>query len=189
MWNMLIYILRHRGICLSPVTLRQPLMLSSHTVRVILASHVINDTCSKLLAVVMCLNAQRSHKSLLPHTMYPKLHIACKDAQMSSRCFCHHFLLQGSTAWHSTDHLSGVFLLRGVSTTGCRGLVCQHSCCRPTSLPILLNDILPAKQQSLWQLAALYTSLCILSVVISDSIHKEKGSTVNWYCIEKDMGF
>ncbi|KAA6416970.1 MAG: hypothetical protein FRX49_13070 [Trebouxia sp. A1-2] len=66
---------------------------------------------------------------------------------------------QGNKAWRIAHHLSGIFLLRGVSTTRCRGLVPQHSCCRSIPLPILLDHILPAKQQPLWQLAALYIRL------------------------------
>ena len=122
----------------------------------------------------MCLNGSSTTVSKEPVATHnaPKLHIACKTADMFSRCFRHHFLLQGSTAWHSTDHLSGIFLLRGVSITRCRGLVCQHVCCRSTSLPILLNHILSAKQQSLWQLAALYMSLCILSVLLLSVLRK-----------------
>ena len=140
----------------------------------------------KLLAVIMCLNGSstivaKDPVAIVTHTV-PKLHIACKTAHMFSRCFCHHFLLQVKKAWRSTDHLSGIFLLRGVPITGCRDQVCQHICCRSTSLPILLNHILPAKQQSLWQLAALCMSLCIVSVLLlcfSHDTHKGKGSTVD----------
>ncbi len=133
---------------------------------------------TQMLAVMICPKGSNTRSAKEPVATHnaPKLHIVCKNAHMFSRCFCHHFLLQGSTAWHSTDHLSGIFLLRGISITGCRGLVCQHVCCRSTSLPILLNHILPAKQQSLWQLAALYISLCTLSVLMLSGLHKRKAA-------------
>lgn len=110
--------------------------------------------------------AQRSATGSFATYSAPQEYNACQTAQVFSCCFCHHSLLQGNKAWRIAHHLSGIFLLRGVSTTRCRGLVPQHSCCRSIPLPILLDHILPAKQQPLWQLAALYISMRILSVLL-----------------------